>query len=241
MGRGVGRAMAGLKLGVLISGRGSNLQALIDACTQADYPAEIVLVVSNKPDAQGLKRAQAAGIATLTISHRDFDERDGFDAAIGAALEGAGAELVCLAGFMRVLGEPFVERWRDRLINIHPSLLPAFKGLNTQARAVDAGVRISGCTVHFVRPAMDDGPIIVQAAVPVLAGDDEASLAARILVAEHKAYPLAVRLIADGRARVVNERVVIDGAADIEGLMLNPPDPAGRRHGIFELFERKGS
>jgi len=230
--------MAALKLGFLISGRGSNLQALIDACADEDYPAEIVLVISNKADAQGLERARSAGIATLTISHRDYAERDDFDAAISDALAAAGVELVCLAGFMRLLGEPFVQRWRDRLINIHPSLLPAFKGLNTQARAIDAGVRISGCTVHFVRPAMDDGPIIVQAAVPVLAGDDEDALAARILVAEHKAYPLAVRLIADGRARVVNERVVIDGAAGVEGLMLNPPDPSGKRHGLFELFER---
>jgi phosphoribosylglycinamide formyltransferase 1 len=233
--------MAALKLGVLISGRGSNLQALIDACADEAYPAEVVLVISNKADAQGLKRAQAAGIATLTISHRDYEDRDAFDAEISAALSDAGAQLVCLAGFMRLLGEAFVERWRDRLINIHPSLLPAFKGLNTQARAVDAGVRISGCTVHFVRPAMDDGPIIVQAAVPVLAGDDEDTLAARILVAEHKAYPLAVRLIAEGRARVVNERVVIDGATDVEGLMLNPPDPSGKRHGLFELFERAKS
>jgi len=230
--------MAALKLGVLISGRGSNLQALIDACADEDYPAKIVLVISNKADAQGLERARSAGIATLTISHRDYAERDDFDAAISDALAEAGVELVCLAGFMRLLGEGFVQRWRDRLINIHPSLLPAFKGLNTQARAIDAGVRISGCTVHFVRPAMDDGPIIVQAAVPVLAGDDEDALAARILVAEHKAYPLAVRLIADGRARVVNERVVIDGSADVEGLMLNPPDPSGKRHGLFELFER---
>ena len=233
--------MAALKLAVLISGRGSNLQALIDACADADYPADIVLVISNKPDAQGLKRAQAAGIATLTISHRDHDTRDQFDAAIGAALSEAGAELVCLAGFMRILGEAFVERWRDRLINIHPSLLPAFKGLNTQARAIDAGVRISGCTVHYVRPAMDDGPIIVQAAVPVLSGDDEDALAARILVAEHKAYPLAVRLIAEGRARVVNERVVIDGAADIEGLMLNPPDPSAKRQRLFEILERSAN
>ncbi|HUT51530.1 MAG TPA: phosphoribosylglycinamide formyltransferase [Alphaproteobacteria bacterium] len=231
--------MARLKLAVLISGRGSNLQALIDACADAGYPAEIVLVISNKEDAQGLSRAQAAGIATLTISHRDHDTREEFDAAISAVLGEAGADLVCLAGFMRILGEAFVERWRDRLINVHPSLLPAFKGLNTQARAVDAGVRISGCTVHYVRPAMDDGPIIVQAAVPVLAGDDEAALAARILVAEHKAYPLAVRLIAEGRARVVNERVVIDGAADIEGLMLNPPDPTAERQGPFELFQHR--
>jgi len=233
--------MAALKLAVLISGRGSNLQALIDACADADYPAEIVLVISNKADAQGLKRAQADGIATLTISHRDHDTRDAFDAAISTALGEAGADLVCLAGFMRILGEAFVERWRDRLINIHPSLLPAFKGLNTQARAVDAGVRISGCTVHYVRPAMDDGPIIVQAAVPVLAGDDEEALSARILVAEHKAYPLAVRLIAEGRARVVNERVAIDGASDIEGLMLNPPDPSAKRQRLFEIFERRTS
>jgi phosphoribosylglycinamide formyltransferase-1 len=231
--------MANLRLAVLISGRGSNLQALIDACADEAYPAEIALVISNKAEAQGLKRAGAAGIATLTISHRDYAERDDFDAAISAALAEADIGLVCLAGFMRILGETFAERWRDRLVNIHPSLLPAFKGLNTQARAVDAGVRISGCTVHFVRPAMDDGPIIVQAAVPVLPGDDEAALAARILVAEHKAYPLAVRLIAEGRARVVNERVVIDGAADIEGLMLNPPDPASKRHGLFEIFERQ--
>lgn len=230
--------MAALKLGVLISGRGTNLRALIDACAEEDYPAEIVLVISNKADAQGLERARSAGIATLTISHRDYAERDGFDAAISAALAEAGVELVCLAGFMRLLGEAFVQRWRDRLINIHPSLLPAFKGLNTQARAIDAGVRISGCTVHFVRPAMDDGPIIVQAAVPVLVGDHEDTLAARILVAEHKAYPLAVRLIADGRARVVNERVVIDGSADVEGLMLNPPDPSGKRHGLFERGKR---
>lgn len=231
--------MAGLRLAVLISGRGSNLQALIDACAREDYPAEIVLVISNKADAQGLQRARDAGIATLTINHKDYADRKAFDDAVDAALKDAKAGLVCLAGFMRLLGEAFVERWRDRLINIHPSLLPAFKGLATQARAVDAGVRVSGCTVHFVRAAMDDGPIIVQAAVPVLADDDADALAARILKAEHKAYPLAVRLIAEGRARVVNERVVIDGVKPIEGVMLNPPDPAAKRPSLFEFFERQ--
>ncbi len=214
--------MAGLKTAVLISGRGSNLQALIDACANPEYPAKIVLVISNKPDAMGLERARKAGIDTRVIAHRDFDGREDFDAAITRALEDAGAELVCLAGFMRVLGEAFVERWRDRVINIHPSLLPAFKGLNTHERAIDAGVRITGCTVHFVRPAMDDGPIIVQAAVPVLPEDDAQRLADRILIAEHQCYPMALRLIAEGRVRVVNEKVSFDGAEPADGLLINP-------------------
>lgn len=214
--------MADLKAAVLISGRGSNLQALIDACAEPDYPAEIVLVISNKPQALGLERAVKAGIDTLVIDHREFDERDDFDDAITRALEAADVELICLAGFMRILGETFVERWHDRMINIHPSLLPAFKGLNTHERAIDSGVRITGCTVHFVRPAMDDGPIIVQAAVPLLPEDDGETLAARILVAEHQCYPMALRLIAEGRARVVNEKVGFDGAEPAEGLLINP-------------------
>lgn len=220
--------MADLKAAVLISGRGSNLQALIEACANPDYPAEIVLVISNKPKAMGLKRARKAGIDVRIIDHRDFDSREDFDESITQALEAAGAELVCLAGFMRVLGESFVERWRDRVINIHPSLLPAFKGLNTHERAIDAGIRITGCTVHFVRPAMDDGPIIVQAAVPVLPEDDAEILADRILVAEHKCYPMAVRLIAEGRARVVNEKVSFDGAEPAKGLLINPRDDTAR-------------
>ncbi len=220
--------MADLKAAVLISGRGSNLQALIDACAGPDYPAKIVLVISNMPEAMGLERAREAGIVSRVIDHRDFDEREDFDSAITRALEAAGAELVCLAGFMRVLGESFVERWRDRVINIHPSLLPAFKGLNTHERAIDAGIRITGCTVHFVRPAMDDGPIIVQAAVPVLPEDDAEILADRILVAEHKCYPMALRLIAEGRARVVNEKVSFDGAEPAEGLLINPRDDTAR-------------
>ncbi len=215
--------MARLKLGVLISGRGSNLQALIDACATAEFPAEIRIVIANRADAAGLARAQTAGIATQIIPHRDFESRAAFEAALDAALREAGVELVCLAGFMRLLSEPFVAAWRDRLINIHPSLLPAFPGLDTHARALAAGVRFSGCTVHFVRAAVDDGPIIVQAAVPVLPGDDPDSLAARILTAEHRAYPLAVRLIAEGRVRVEGSVVVLADTLAPDAVM-NPHD-----------------
>lgn len=216
--------MARLSLGVLISGRGSNLQALIDACARDDYPARIALVISNQPGAAGLARAEAAGIPTATIAHRDFTGREAFETAIIAALAQAGAELVCLAGFMRLLTPGFVEAWRDRLINIHPSLLPAFKGLDTHARALAAGVRFTGCTVHFVRPEMDVGPILVQAAVPVMPDDDEDALAARVLAAEHRCYPLAVRLIAEGRVRIEGERVRIDGASAPEAVSVNPSD-----------------
>ncbi len=214
--------MARLKTGVLISGRGTNLAALLDACADAEVPAEIALVISNTPDAAGLERAKSAGCATLVIEHGDFPDRGAFDDAIGAALDAAGVELVCLAGFMRILSEAFVERWHDRIINIHPSLLPAFKGLEAQAQALAAGVRISGCTVHFVRPTMDSGPIIVQAAVPVEAGDDAETLAARVLEAEHRIYPLALRLIAEDRVRIEGETVVIDGAEATAGALVNP-------------------
>lgn len=214
--------MARLKVGVLISGRGSNLQALIEACARADFPAEIRLVVSNRADAPGLARAASAGIPTRVIPHDDYPTRDAFDAALDAALGAAGVELVCLAGFMRLLGGAFVGRWRDRLVNIHPSLLPAFPGLDTHARVLAAGVRFTGCTVHFVREAVDDGPIIVQAVVPVLAGDDGASLAARVLAAEHRAYPLALRLIAEGRVRVRDGRVEIRGETRAAETLLNP-------------------
>jgi phosphoribosylglycinamide formyltransferase-1 len=216
--------VARLKAAVLISGRGSNLQALIDACAAPGFPAEIRLVLSNRADAAGLERAARAGIATRIVPHRDFATREAFDAAIDAVLTEAGIELVCLAGFMRLLGGAFVARWRDRLINIHPSLLPAFRGLDTHGRALAAGVRFSGCTVHFVRAEVDDGPIIVQAAVPVLPGDDVERLAARVLEAEHRAYPLALRLIAEGRVRVIGERVEIAGPCDDPGTLLNPAD-----------------
>jgi phosphoribosylglycinamide formyltransferase-1 len=199
--------MARLRLAVLISGRGSNLQALIDACAAPDYPAEIVLVVSNKADATGLFRAAKAGIPHRTISHREPD----FEGKLDAALRAERAELVCLAGFMRVLSADFVARWPDRIVNIHPSLLPAFPGLDTHRRALAAGATAAGCTVHFVRAAVDAGPIILQAAVPVLSGDDEAHLAARVLAEEHRIYPEAVRLIAEGRVTVRGERVDVAG------------------------------
>lgn len=201
--------MARLRLGVLISGRGSNLQALIDAAAKPDFPAEIALVISNRADAAGLARARAAGIPARVISPRDHASRDTFEGALDTALAAAGVELVCLAGFMRILGEGFLGRWPDRVINIHPSLLPAFPGLDTHARAIAAGVRFSGATVHVVRAAVDAGPIIIQAAVPVLITDDAEHLAARVLAAEHRIYPAAVRLIAEKRMRIVAERVVI--------------------------------
>ncbi|CAO3406771.1 phosphoribosylglycinamide formyltransferase [Azospirillum largimobile] len=216
--------MSKLKLGVLISGRGSNLQALIDACAAPDFPAEIALVLSNKADAFGLERAGAVGIATAVVSHRDYSgDKPAFEAAMDARLRQAGVELVCLAGFMRLLSPWFVGRWQDALINIHPSLLPSFKGLDTHERALATGVRFHGCTVHYVRPAMDDGPIIAQAAVPVLPGDDAHSLADRVLESEHKLYPHAVRLIAERRARVDGDLVRIDGPVPELATLLNPP------------------
>lgn len=198
-----------LRLGVLISGRGSNLQALIDAARDQAYPAEVALVISNKPDAAGLDRARAAGIATLVLRPKDFADKAAHEAAMTAALEAAGVGLVCLAGYMRLLSSLFVTAWHDRLINIHPSLLPAFPGLDTHAKAIETGVRFHGCTVHFVRVEMDTGPIIVQAAVPVADDDTPDSLAARVLVQEHKAYPLAVRLIAERRVTVNGNRVEV--------------------------------
>lgn len=214
--------MARLRTAILISGRGSNMQALIEACAAPGFPAEIVLVIANRKDAGGLAIAAQAGVASRVIPHRDFADRAAFDAALDAALRESGAELVCLAGFMRLLTADFVAAWRDRMINIHPSLLPAFPGLDTHARALAAGVRFSGCTVHYVRHEMDTGPIIAQAAVPVRPEDDPGSLADRVLAAEHRLYPLALRLVAEGRARVVGERVAIAGAAAPEAALLNP-------------------
>lgn len=211
-----------MKLAVLISGRGSNLQALIDACADADFPAEIALVLSNKADAAGLERAEKAGIATQVLNHKNYADRETFDAAMSEVIEASGAELVCLAGYMRLLSDDFVRTWRDKLVNIHPSLLPAFKGLHVHEQTLEAGVRFSGCTVHFVRPAMDEGPIIAQAVVPVLADDTPDILAARILEQEHVLYPLAVRLIAEGRVRVTHEVARIDDHQAPEGALLNP-------------------
>lgn len=206
----------------MISGRGTNLQSLIEACAETGFPAEIGLVISNNPDAQGLARAERAAIPCHVVDHRPFSDREAFERALDAALAEAEAELVCLAGFMRLLTPWFVERWRDRLINIHPSLLPAFPGLDTHARVLAAGARISGCTVHFVRPEMDRGPIVVQAAVPIVEGDDAAKLAARVLEAEHRCLPFAVRLIAEGRVRVSGDRCVIEGAEEHVATLFSP-------------------
>jgi phosphoribosylglycinamide formyltransferase-1 len=196
------------RVGVLISGRGSNLGALIDACRAPAFPAKIVLVISNVPSAQGLLRAEAGLIPSRVIDHKDYASREAFDAALDAALGEAEVELVCNAGFMRLHTEGFVRRWWDRHLNIHPSLLPAFKGLHTHEQVLEAGAKITGCSVHFVRPGMDEGPIVAQAAVPVLPGDTPDDLAARVLEAEHRLYPLALGLVASGQVRVAGEQVV---------------------------------
>ena len=183
---------------ILISGRGSNMRSLIAAAKAADYPAEIALVVSNRPGVAGLAHAQAEGIPTVTIDHTGFAEREAFERALDAALHAARVELICLAGFMRLLTPWFVGRWHDRMINIHPSLLPAFPGLHTHRRALAAGCKLAGVTGHYVRAETDDGPIIAQAAVPVRPDDTEATLAARVLEVEHRIYPLALKLVAGG-------------------------------------------
>lgn len=204
--------MARKRVAILISGRGSNMASLIEAASTPDYPAEIVLVLSNKADAGGLARAAAARVATRVIDHRGFGKgpegRLRFDAALQEALSEAAVDIVCLAGFMRLLTAPFVEKWRGRMLNIHPSLLPAFKGLDVHARMLAAGVKIAGCTAHFVTPEMDEGPIIGQAAVPAFANDDEDALAARILAAEHVLYPACLRLVASGEAALGADGVV---------------------------------
>jgi phosphoribosylglycinamide formyltransferase-1 len=214
--------MAKLKVGVLISGRGSNLAALIDAAKTADYPAEIGCVVSNKPDAPGLAIAAAAGVPTAVVSHRDHPDREAFDRTVSAELERHGVELVVLAGFMRIFSPWFPARWANRLINIHPSLLPAFKGMHVQRQALEAGVRLSGCTAHLVTPDLDSGPIIAQAAVPVLAGDTEETLSARILRQEHRLYPLVVRWFAEGRIAIDGDRVAVTGVACDATLLFSP-------------------
>jgi phosphoribosylglycinamide formyltransferase-1 len=213
--------MARLRVGVLISGRGSNLQALIDASADPAYPAEIVAVISNRAGAPGLQRAAASGIPHHVIADPD---RAAFAAAADRVLREAKVGLVALAGFMRLLDAGFVEAWADRMINIHPSLLPSFPGLHPQRQALAAGVKFSGCTVHFVHVTVDTGPIIAQAVVPVTDGDDEDRLAARILAAEHRLYPLAVRLFAEGRLAIDGNRVAAAGATAPELAALNPGD-----------------
>ncbi|HEY4941180.1 MAG TPA: phosphoribosylglycinamide formyltransferase [Rhizomicrobium sp.] len=200
--------MKKVRIAILISGRGSNMAALIEACREPEFPAQIALVFSNVETAEGLKIAAAAGIATRVISHKVFASREEFDAAIDAALTAAKIELICEAGFMRIHSDGFVRRWQGRMLNIHPSLLPAFKGLRVQQQAIDAGVKISGCTVHFMVPELDSGPIIAQAAVPVLDGDTAETLAARILLEEHKLYPAALKLVAEGKVVLRDGRAV---------------------------------
>lgn len=196
---------------ILISGRGTNMSRLIEAAAEAGYPAEIAGVLSDTPDAPGLLYASSRGIQTHVFPRSDYSSREAHDGAIHAALEELGAEIVCLAGYMRILTARFVEKWQGRMINIHPALLPSFKGLDTHRRALDAGVRVHGCTVHFVTPEMDDGPIIAQAAVPVLVADTEETLSARVLKAEHQLYPMALRLLADDRVRMENGRALYAG------------------------------
>jgi len=216
--------MERLKLGILISGRGSNMQSLLAACRRGEIAAEVCLVLSNRAEAAGLLHAKAAGVATRVLVHGDYPDRRSFDRALDEALRGAGVDFVCLAGFMRLLTKEFIAAWRDRMINIHPSLLPAFPGLHTHARALAAGVKLSGCSVHFVRFETDTGPIVAQAAVPVLPGDSEDSLSARVLAAEHRLYPLALRLIAEGRVRIENERAIVETTRPAVGALLNPSD-----------------
>lgn len=186
------------KVAILISGSGSNMQALINAASLPDYPAEIVAVISNIPSALGLERAKNDGVTTHVLSHKDYETREAYDEALHALLENIGVDYICLAGFMRILSEGFVQKWTGRMVNIHPSLLPAFRGLHTHRRALEEGVTITGCTVHFVVPELDAGPAIIQAAVPVKADDDEKSLASRVLAAEHRIYPQALRWLAEG-------------------------------------------
>ena len=216
--------MARLKTAVLISGRGTNMQALIDYCATADAAAEITLVLSNAPDAAGLDRAAEANLPSITVDHKQYTDRESFEQVLTQTLEDHSIQLVCLAGFMRLLTNTFVDHWRDRLINIHPSLLPSFKGLDTHKRALADGVRFTGCTVHYVRAEMDTGPIIVQAAVPILPDDDPESLAMRVLVAEHRCYPHALSLIAEKKTRIVDEKVMIEGAEAPGIAFLNPRD-----------------
>jgi phosphoribosylglycinamide formyltransferase-1 len=206
---------------ILISGRGSNMESLLDA----SLPGECVAVISNKPDAAGLASAAARGIPTVAIDHKQFASREDFDAALAAEIDGYAPDLVLLAGFMRILTDGFVRRYEGRLLNIHPSLLPLFPGVKTHAQALAAGVRLHGCTVHFVTPALDGGPIIAQAAVPVLARDNEVTLAARVLIEEHALYPRVAQWYLEGRLRLDGGRAVLDGEAPAAGALHVPaPD-----------------
>ncbi|MEZ5786831.1 MAG: phosphoribosylglycinamide formyltransferase [Xanthobacteraceae bacterium] len=215
--------MSRKRAAILISGRGSNMAALIAAAADPAYPATVALVVSNRADAAGLQRADAAGIPTLVIDHKPFGkDRTAFERALDDTLSAAGIELICLAGFMRLLTPWFVAKWEGRMINIHPALLPAFKGLDTHERALAAGVKLHGASVHFVTAETDSGPLIVQAAVPVHDTDTPDALAARVLAAEHRIFPLALRWLAEGRLTVVGGRCKLAGARGGEQMLIAP-------------------
>ena len=215
--------MSRKRVAILISGRGSNMAALIEAAQAPDYPAEIALVVSNVPDAAGLARAARDNVATAVLDHKPFGkDRAAFEAALQRILDDAQIELICLGGFMRLFTAPFVQRWQGRMLNIHPSLLPSFPGLDPHGQALRAGVKISGATVHFVIPETDAGPIIVQGAVAVADDDTVATLAARVLTLEHRIYPLALRLLAQGRVRHDGDRCCVDGAALRDDALIVP-------------------
>jgi phosphoribosylglycinamide formyltransferase-1 len=210
------------RVGILISGRGSNMMALVEAARAGDYPAEIAAVISNVPDAAGLAWAKAQGVPSGAIDHKAYPSREAFDAVVHETLVDLGVDLVALAGFMRLQSAGFVERWHGRQLNIHPALLPLFKGLHPHRQALEAGVKLSGCTVHFVTLEADSGPIVAQAAVPVLDGDTPETLADRVLAAEHRLYPHALALVATGAARLDAGRVRITAPADGRGCLLSP-------------------
>ncbi len=214
--------MSRRRVAILISGRGSNMVSLIEAARAPGFPAEIALVLSNRPDAGGLERAREAGLATVAVDHKEYPTREAFEQAMDDALRSHGIDFICLAGFMRVLTDWFVERWSGRMVNIHPSLLPLFRGTHTHRRALEEGMLVHGCTVHFVVPELDAGPIIAQAVVPVVPGDTEESLAARVIVQEHRLYPQALRMICDGSARLENGRVVFSQPWDAGGALHSP-------------------
>ena len=211
-----------LRTAILISGRGSNMMSLVEAARAPSYPAQIVTVISNRPDAAGLAWAKSQGIATVAIDHKSYPTRADFEAELHKALVAAKVNLVALAGFMRLMTADFVGLWHNRMINIHPSLLPSFKGLDTHERVLAAGVRVTGCTVHFVRAEMDSGPIIAQAAVPVHSGDTADILAARVLAAEHRVYPHSLALLGSGRARVDGEKMTIIEDVNPEHWLFSP-------------------
>jgi phosphoribosylglycinamide formyltransferase-1 len=214
--------MSRRRVAILISGRGSNMVSLIEAACAPGFPAEIALVLSNRPDAGGLERAREAGLATVAVDHKEYPAREAFEQAMDDAMRSHGIDFICLAGFMRVLTDWFVERWSGRMVNIHPSLLPLFRGTHTHRRALEEGMLVHGCTLHFVVPELDAGPIIAQAVVPVVPGDTEESLAARVIVQEHRLYPQALRMICDGSARLENGRVVFSQPWDAGGALHSP-------------------